>query len=86
MTITINDKIINLNCWEWLKVKELRVIMPIIKNSKDWEEIDMAIKVVKALSDDPNVEDIINEMDFNEITELQNTIAGLIIPEKKTKA
>lgn len=82
-TIKVNGQEFELNIWEELTVKELRIIYPIIKQNTD-NEIEMVIQFFKAFSSDKEVEDKINKLNIEDFTELSNYIAELITQKKNS--
>ena len=81
--IRLSNITIKLDIWDELRVKDLRKIQPIISNQKPWEELEMIVELMKALSIDENVENIIDELNIADFTKLSEEITKLITPEKK---
>ena len=81
MNITVWSKEFNLNIGEEITVKELRVIYPLTKKYAD-NEIEMVVQIIKAFSDDKDIEEKVNWLDIAEFTELSNII-GWVISKKK---
>lgn len=81
-TIKIWEKSIELTIGEQLTVREMRLIYPITKKYAD-NEIEMSIQIIKALSNQTDVEEIINSLSLTEFQELSEEIAGLLSFEKK---
>lgn len=81
-TIKIWEKSIELTIGEQLTVREMRLIYPITKKYAD-NEIEMSIQIIKALSNQSDVEEIINSLSLTEFQELSEEIAGLLSFEKK---
>jgi len=82
-TITIWDKKIELNVGENLTVKEMRIIYPLTaKNTAGWE-IEMVIEIIKALSSQSDVEDVINSMSIDEFAKLSEKVSEIIDQKKK---
>ena len=78
------DKEIVLNIWEELTVKELRKIQPILKKNEEGAEVEMVVSIIIALSDDPNIEEVVNSLNLKEFTKLSEAITDLMNTEKKT--
>ena len=85
--IQIDDKTLTLDIGAELTVKDLRKIQPVLANRKQWEEIEFAISIIKALSVDAEKnEETMNSMTYNQFISLSEKIAELLDFEKKTKA
>lgn len=77
------DKKIELNIWEALTVWEMRKIYPFTVDVVKWQEIEMVVNVIKSLSSQVDVEDIINSLSIEEFTKLSEDIVALINQKKK---
>ena len=83
--IKLSNTTIKLDIWEELRVKDLRKIQPYISQQKKWEEIDMIINIIKALSPDENIEEIIDNLNMEDFTSLSEQVGEIINTQKKTK-
>lgn len=81
MNIKIWKLEFNLDIWEHLTVKELRVIYPITKKYAD-NEIEMVVNIIKAFSKDEKAEEKINSLTLQEFTQLSEKVAGIISKKK----
>jgi len=63
-------------------MKEFRLIYPIFKENKD-NEIEMIIQIIKKLSSQTNIEEIVDSMDLKAFEELSQKIFELIDQKKK---
>lgn len=66
-----------LNVWDNITVAVMRKIYPIIKEQAG-NEIEMVIEIIKALSDQEGIEDMINNLSIADFTILTEKIAVLI--------
>ena len=83
--IKLSNTTIRLDIGEELRVKDLRKIQPYISQQKKWEEIDMIINIIKALSPDENIEDIIDNLNMEDFTSLSEQVGEIINSQKKMK-
>ena len=82
-TIKVWEKIIELNIGKELTVKDLRKIQPIISNQKPWQEIEMVVKLLKALSN--LTEEEIDWFTINEFTKISEQITDVLNMEESKK-
>lgn len=82
--INLSNTTINLDIWDELKVKDLRKIQPLI-TQYEWQEVEMVIEVIKALSPDSNIEATLNDLNVDDFTKLSEEISALIEPDTKKK-
>ena len=83
--IKLSNTTIKLDIWEELRVKDLRKIQPYISEQKKWQEIDMIVNIVKALSPDENVEETIDNLNMEDFTNLSEQVGEIINTQKKMK-
>lgn len=85
-TLKVWSKEIKLDIGDELKVKDLRKIYPLINKHKD-NEIEMTIQVIIALSDQEDIEAILDDMTIDEMKELSEAFQGVMgsIEEGKKK-
>jgi len=83
-TIKVGEQEIILNVGENITVAVLRKIYPIIKEQSG-NEIEMVIEIIKALSDQEGVEDMVNNLSLEDFTILTEKIAVLIDATRKKK-
>lgn len=82
--LIVGNTEIELNIGEVLTVKEFRKIYPIIK--EHWNnEIEMIIQVIKVLSDQEWVEEIMDGLSLQDFTSLSEQIAPIIKGEQEKK-
>ena len=82
-TIKVGEKTIELNVWEELTVKDLRTIQPIINNQKPWQEIEMVVELLKALSN--LTEEEIDWFTINEFTKISEQMTDVLNMEESKK-
>lgn len=87
MIIEINEKKIELDFEEELKVKHLRKLQPILTKYSGWgAEVEMVMEIVKAFCTDSNIESIVDDLNIQEFTELSEKITEILSQtEKKNK-
>ena len=83
--IKLSNTTIKLDIWEEIRVKDLRKIQPFISQQKQWEEIDMIVNIVKALSPDENIEETIDNLNMEDFTSLSEQVGEIINTQKKMK-
>lgn len=86
-TITIGEKVIDLDIGDELKVKDLRKIQPILKQLQEWgNEIDLTIEIVKQFAVNKEIEATIDDMNIEEFTKLTEEVTRIIdVTQKKNK-
>lgn len=86
-TIKLNQskKEIILTLWEDLRVRDLRKINPIVAKHKQGEEIDMVIDIIKAFSEDKDIEKTIDDLTIEDFTQLSEEITSIMNTKKKIK-
>lgn len=84
-TIKLTNVEFNLDIWDELRVKDLRKIQPIISKQKPWEEIEMVIELINALSIE-DVSEKIDNLNIADFTKLSEEITKMLDTQKKTKA
>lgn len=82
--ITVGEKVFELNIWEQLTVRDLRIIFPLVKQYAD-NEIEMVVQFMKALSAETDIEEKVNSLTVEEFTEVASKIAELIDQKKKNE-
>lgn len=80
MEITIWTNIIELDVKDEITIRHMRKIYPLIKKHEG-DEMEMIVEIVKVLSLTKNVEEVMNNMNLAEFTELAELIKKLL--EKK---
>ena len=83
--IKLSNTTIRLDIGEEIRVKDLRKIQPYISEQKKWQEIDMIVNIVKALSPDENIEETIDNLNMEDFTSLSEQVGEIINTQKKTK-
>ena len=83
--IKLSNTTIRLDIGEEIRVKDLRKIQPFISEQKQWQEIDMIVNIIKALSPDENVEEIIDNLNIEDFTSLSEQVGEIINTQKKMK-
>lgn len=81
--IKLSKETIKLDIGDELRVKDLRKIQPIISKQEQWKEIDMVIDIIKELSPQENVEEIIDNLNMEDFTKLSQETTKLIDTKKK---
>lgn len=81
--IKLSKETIKLDIGDELRVKDLRKIQPIISKQEQWKEIDMVIDIIKELSPQENVEEIIDNLNMEDFTKLSQETTNLIDTKKK---
>ena len=84
-TIKLTNQEIVLNIGDDLRVRDLRKINPIVAKHKQGEEIDMVIDIIKAFSEDKNIEEVIDNLTIDDFTKLSEEITSLMDTKKKIK-
>lgn len=88
MKISIKDTVFDLIGWEWLTVKEYRMIEPVLIQNKFQYTIETIIWVVKGLvvnMTPEEAEEAINSLDIEEMNDLIVQVSELMDSKKKTK-
>ena len=83
--IKLSNTTIRLDIWEEVRVKDLRKIQPFISEQKQWQEIDMIVNIIKALSPDENIEETIDNLNMEDFTSLSEQVGEIINSQKKMK-
>ena len=83
--IKLSNTTIRLDVWEEVRVKDLRKIQPFISEQKQWQEIDMIVNIIKALSPDENIEETIDNLNMEDFTSLSEQVGEIINTQKKMK-
>lgn len=87
-SLVIWNTTFELDCNEWLTVKEYRKILPIMAEQDFKINVEVVIGAVKILClnyTPEEAENLINDMDLSEMTELIEKVTELLDSKKKTK-
>ena len=80
--IKIWEKEIKLNIGEELTVRELRKVFPIVEKYSN-NDVELVVQVIIALSDEKDVEEVVDSMNREEFNELNIKISELLDTQKK---